>query len=161
MNETKPGRGADQFPLRFPDGMRERLKGEAARNGRSMNAEIISRLESTFDLDDHIRSKEGMPPPSFEDYGMSGADNLRRPPGNKNLDEYMRSIFEQLRELNMKVSSVRIQENGETEYTISQDRFPNHPDDSEPFPPPTDEELFHIIEARASDYGYKLVKKDD
>lgn len=34
--------------LRFPDGMRERLKAEAARNGRSLNAEIIHRLERSL-----------------------------------------------------------------------------------------------------------------
>jgi hypothetical protein len=39
------GRGADQFPLRLPDGMRDRLKKAAAANKRSMNAEIVSRLE--------------------------------------------------------------------------------------------------------------------
>ena len=34
--------------LRFPDGMRERLKNEAAANNRSMNAEIVARLEQSF-----------------------------------------------------------------------------------------------------------------
>ena len=38
----------DQYMLRFPDGMRDRLKNEAARNNRSLNAEIISRLEQSF-----------------------------------------------------------------------------------------------------------------
>ncbi len=45
------GRESDQFNLRFPDGMRERLKDEAAKNNRSMNAEIIARLEETLDPD--------------------------------------------------------------------------------------------------------------
>ena len=48
MSDGKPGRGSDQFPLRLPDGMRDRLKHAAAANKRSMNAEIIARLESTF-----------------------------------------------------------------------------------------------------------------
>ncbi|MBR9765920.1 MAG: Arc family DNA-binding protein [Rhodobacteraceae bacterium] len=38
----------DQFMLRFPDGMREALKIEAARNHRSLNSEILHRLESTM-----------------------------------------------------------------------------------------------------------------
>lgn len=38
-------RGSDQFQLRLPDGMREQIKQSADANGRSMNAEIIYRLE--------------------------------------------------------------------------------------------------------------------
>lgn len=34
--------------LRLPDGMRDRLKAAAAENNRSMNAEIVARLEETF-----------------------------------------------------------------------------------------------------------------
>lgn len=34
--------------LRFPEGMRERFRQEAVRNGRSMNAEIILRLEKSL-----------------------------------------------------------------------------------------------------------------
>ena len=49
MNENQPGRGSDQFNLRFPDGMRERLKADAAANGRSLNAEIIARLEASYE----------------------------------------------------------------------------------------------------------------
>lgn len=39
------GRESDKFMLRFPEGMRDRLKDEAAKSGRSMNAEIVQRLE--------------------------------------------------------------------------------------------------------------------
>lgn len=38
----------DQYPLRFPDGMRAKLKDAAAQNNRSMNSEIISRIEASF-----------------------------------------------------------------------------------------------------------------
>ena len=41
----KVSRGSEQFVLRLPDGMRDRLKNLAAENGRSVNAEIIARLE--------------------------------------------------------------------------------------------------------------------
>lgn len=41
-------RGDDQFLLRFPEGMRERIKDEADHAGRSMNTEIIMRLEASF-----------------------------------------------------------------------------------------------------------------
>lgn len=44
----RPGRGSDQFPLRLPDGMREQLKDAANLSGRSMNTEIVHRLEQSF-----------------------------------------------------------------------------------------------------------------
>lgn len=40
-------RGMDQFPVRFPEGMREEIKAAAARNGRSMNSEILERLSAS------------------------------------------------------------------------------------------------------------------
>ena len=38
----------DQYMLRFPEGMRDRLKALAAENGRSLNAEIVHRLEQSL-----------------------------------------------------------------------------------------------------------------
>lgn len=35
----------DKFMLRLPDGMRERIKAAADQNNRSMNAEIVARLD--------------------------------------------------------------------------------------------------------------------
>lgn len=43
-----PSAKQDQFVLRFPDGMRERIKQAADANRRSMNAEIIAALEEKF-----------------------------------------------------------------------------------------------------------------
>lgn len=48
MTGKRPGRGADQFPLRLPDGLRERIKMYADYKGRSMNAEILRVLEREF-----------------------------------------------------------------------------------------------------------------
>lgn len=45
---TQTGRESDKFMLRLPDGMRERIKAEAEANNRSMNAEIVARLEGSF-----------------------------------------------------------------------------------------------------------------
>ena len=42
------GRGSDQFVLRLPAGMRDRIKRAAEHNGRSMNAEIVERLTVSF-----------------------------------------------------------------------------------------------------------------
>lgn len=38
----------DQYQLRFPPGLRDRLKAAATVRGRSMNEEIVHRLESSF-----------------------------------------------------------------------------------------------------------------
>ena len=43
-----PSGQQDQFMVRFPDGMRALIADEAKANGRSMNAEIVARLEATF-----------------------------------------------------------------------------------------------------------------
>lgn len=39
---------ADKFMLRLPDGMRDRIAEAAEANKRSMNAEIVARLEGSF-----------------------------------------------------------------------------------------------------------------
>lgn len=39
-----PSRTADQFVVRLPDGMRDKIAEAAKANGRSMNAEIVARL---------------------------------------------------------------------------------------------------------------------
>ena len=48
MIENRPGRGSDQFHLRLPDRMLDRVKLAADRNGRSINAEIVAALEDKF-----------------------------------------------------------------------------------------------------------------
>lgn len=45
-----PSDTADKFMLRLPDGMRDRLKEEAAKNKRSLNAEIVARLDESFEI---------------------------------------------------------------------------------------------------------------
>lgn len=45
---AKTGRGSDQFVVRMPIGLRGELKDKAAVNRRSMNAEIVSRLERSL-----------------------------------------------------------------------------------------------------------------
>lgn len=42
-------RDSDRFIVRLPDGMRDRIKDAAAANNRSMNAEIVARLEESFE----------------------------------------------------------------------------------------------------------------
>lgn len=46
--EKFPSDDVDRLMVRFPPGMRERLKAEAEANKRSMNAEIVARLEASL-----------------------------------------------------------------------------------------------------------------
>jgi hypothetical protein len=41
-----PSSKQDQFVLRFPEGLRDKVKDAAEESGRSMNAEIITRIEA-------------------------------------------------------------------------------------------------------------------
>lgn len=52
MTGRIPSRGSDQFNLRLPEGMRDRLRDAAEANGRSMNAEIVERLLLSFSIDE-------------------------------------------------------------------------------------------------------------
>lgn len=38
----------DKYVVRFPEGMRDRLKSEAAEHNRTLNAEIVARLQASF-----------------------------------------------------------------------------------------------------------------
>ena len=48
MTRNFPSRKLDKFILRLPDGMRDAIAASAKANNRSMNAEIILRLENSF-----------------------------------------------------------------------------------------------------------------
>lgn len=43
-----PSQSQDKFVLRLPDGMRDKISGLAKAAGRTMNAEIVQRLEQTL-----------------------------------------------------------------------------------------------------------------
>lgn len=45
---ARPHQGSDKYIVRFPDGMRDRIAEAAKANNRSMNSEIIARLEASF-----------------------------------------------------------------------------------------------------------------
>ena len=48
MAKPVASRGADQFMVRMPDGMREQISRVAEQSGRSMNSEIVARLSLTL-----------------------------------------------------------------------------------------------------------------
>lgn len=50
----KPVQLGDQYKLRLPEGMRDAIWKSSVANKRSMNAEIISRLEHSFSNDSKL-----------------------------------------------------------------------------------------------------------
>lgn len=56
-----PSRVADQFVVRLPPGMRDRIAVEAKKNNRSMNAEIVSILQSHYDEIERIETISAHP----------------------------------------------------------------------------------------------------
>lgn len=63
-----PSEKLDKFMLRFPDGMRDAIREAAEASGRSMNAEIIHRLQQTFD-----EEADGIPTKPLKIIGGLGA----------------------------------------------------------------------------------------
>ena len=53
-----PTRGSDQFVLRLPDGMRDRIKAAAGANFRSMNSELIAQLERLYPEDSKMKKAD-------------------------------------------------------------------------------------------------------
>lgn len=49
--DLPPSRTAAQFVVRLPDGMRDQIGELAKKNGRSMNAEIVHRLQMTLEAE--------------------------------------------------------------------------------------------------------------
>ena len=47
-NDGFPSDRQERFQVRFPDGMRDQVRAEAERSGRSMNQEIIARLADSL-----------------------------------------------------------------------------------------------------------------
>ena len=62
IKTTPPSRTADQFVVRLPDGMRDRIAELAKQNNRSMNAEIVKRLEWALTLTGEPTFKPALPP---------------------------------------------------------------------------------------------------
>jgi plasmid stability protein len=54
----RAGRDSDQFMVRLPDGMRKHLAVVAERNGRSMNAEIVTALAMYFEKEDAAKQDQ-------------------------------------------------------------------------------------------------------
>ncbi len=57
--ETRPATGhINPFGLRMQPDLRERLEAAAAAEGRSLNAEIVARLEASFEMAQNVEKLE-------------------------------------------------------------------------------------------------------
>jgi plasmid stability protein len=100
MPQDTPSRKLDQYIVRFPDGMRDRLKDAAAENGRSLNAEIVKRLERTiawdaFQAEHHSyfadlqrAAGDEVPLDAQLDADTEAEFSLNAPPSPKSPDDY-------------------------------------------------------------------------
>ena len=75
--------------LRLPDGMRDLIKAAAEENNRSMNAEIVARLEMSFS--DGTTSDDKIPAELIEQVAQGIVDRLMVSP-------HMQTTLEALRE---------------------------------------------------------------
>ena len=147
----------DQYMLRLPDGMREQLKIEAARNGRSLNAEIVKRLQETMDLESRFR---GEPAPEQNGYGTTYEEHLIASPQiGLDIHQSLRAIFGELRDLRSKVGSVRTNESGDLILETTASSGGEGADD-QPFPEPTSADIVNGLKQKADALGYELVKKE-
>jgi len=78
-----PSEELDKFLLRMSTGLRDKIKAIADRNGRSMNAEIVARLERSIDFEDEYGSLEAVMIEVWKDI-----DELK-----SNVDELGRQVF--------------------------------------------------------------------
>lgn len=96
-----PSDQADKVLVRMPDGMRDRLKEAAKANNRTMNAEIVARLQESF----HVKGAgvavmrmeaEGalQPSPSADEIATEVVKKLDRmiPVGTEALEKYLELI---------------------------------------------------------------------
>ncbi|WP_082652539.1 Arc family DNA-binding protein [Aureimonas sp. AU12] len=100
-----PPKAADfeQFQIRLPPGMREKLKRSAAENKRSMNAEIVKRLEETyefvqtyFDFDKGVQSTH-RPSGWYREQSYRAMDE----------DEITEAVIRYSEELNLAIAALR------------------------------------------------------
>lgn len=85
--EPYPSEKQERFIVRFPDGMRDRIREAAEANNRSMNAEIIHRLNESF------LSEEAGTGNLDEIEPSSWAKHLAQPGNQKELELLLKNLL--------------------------------------------------------------------
>ncbi|MDM5138443.1 Arc family DNA-binding protein [Aeromonas bestiarum] len=95
---VQTSRESDKFVLRLPDGMRAEIAELAKASGRSMNAEIVYRLQRTFDEDtwsiDGIQSQSQVPSDTPRQYQRKQKYSIQSDMPDEAMQELMARIQE-------------------------------------------------------------------
>lgn len=71
MSDKPKSQPQEKFIIRFPDGMRDRIAKAAEESGRSMNAEIVHRLEKSMELSQVVGAATGLADGALESVDMA------------------------------------------------------------------------------------------
>lgn len=94
-NKQYPSDKQDKFMLRLPEGMRERIRVAAEENGRSMNAEIVARLDKSFQGPlDEIEAAESVSQRLEEQLKEVRAEIALMAKANAEASEFIREVRE-------------------------------------------------------------------
>lgn len=80
MSKT-PLQPQDKFIVRLPDGLRDRIAELAKANGRSMNSEIVQRLQASLEVGDDgacVEIRDGMSPEEFSQFSKEELETFAR-----------------------------------------------------------------------------------
>jgi hypothetical protein len=97
-----PSRDLDKFIVRLPPGMRDKIAAAASRANRTMNSEIVSRLEFTFDVEDvqnggfDFRHGVGSPELGASFVKHQLGDGIVNAPGDDNLKARVAALETQI-----------------------------------------------------------------
>ncbi|MBR8654285.1 Arc family DNA-binding protein [Achromobacter sp. Marseille-Q0513] len=84
-----PSRTAEQFVVRFPDGMRDQIADLAKKNGRSMNAEIINRLKWSIEANDFFERPSKSTLPEVDKAAQGWAEHMVQPENRRDLESLL------------------------------------------------------------------------
>lgn len=99
MREQYPSETQDRVMVRLPDGMRERLKEAAKVGKRTMNAEIVARLEFAFAVDVAVQESgwdvaHGMGSPEWIAAMLKRQGSGDDQPGRRSLEQRVKELEE-------------------------------------------------------------------
>jgi Arc-like DNA binding domain len=98
MARKFPSQELDKFILRLPDGMRDEIAAAAKANNRSMNAEIVLRLQN---------SSSSKRPTSGVSTGNEADADERLPEGLLGLADYIENVADRIRKQTRQSSKQR------------------------------------------------------
>lgn len=99
--EPFPSQVADKYVIRFPDGMRDMLKEAASANNRTLNAEIVARLQASFN---HVGQATSIPPSGTQGGDQIWQDEMRQQLTKLSLENRLTALQTQESTLRLEIS---------------------------------------------------------